>query len=115
MQVELNSVWKINNLDGLSEGLYRVLQLYTEEHIVILFPLLDSKALQRPLKLDFDLLNEAIKVGNAQLTSYELPYYQQQSEEDISVSYLVKRDEKYRLIIELVSDPNFLLNLCVFR
>ncbi|WP_158160118.1 DDE-type integrase/transposase/recombinase [Vibrio metoecus] len=111
MQVELNSVWKINNLDGLSEGLYRVLQLYTEEHIVILFPLLDSKALQRPLKLDFDLLNEAIKVGNAQLTSYELPYYQQQSEEDISESYLVKRDEKYRLIIELVSDPNFLLNL----
>ncbi|MBF4296764.1 transposase, partial [Vibrio anguillarum] len=79
-------------------GLYRVLQLYTKEHIVILFPLLESKALQRPLKLDFDFFNEAIKTGNSELRSYELPYYQLQSEDDISESYLVKRDEKYRLI-----------------
>ncbi|HHC7361237.1 TPA: transposase [Vibrio parahaemolyticus] len=111
MQVELNSVWRVNNLDGLGDGLYRVLQLYTKEHIVILFPLLESKALQRPLKLDFDFFNEAIKAGNSEFSSYELPYYQLQSEDDISKSYLVKRDEKYRLIIDLVSDPNFLLNL----
>ncbi|MFB2671076.1 transposase [Shewanella xiamenensis] len=111
MQVELNSVWRVHNLDGLGDGLYRVLQLYTKEHIVILFPLLESKALQRPLKLDFDFLNEAIKTGNSELTPYELPYYQLQSEDDISESYLVKRDEKYRLIMGLVSNPNFLLNL----
>lgn len=111
MQVELNSVWQIKNLDGLGDGLYRVLQLYTEEHIVILFPLLDSKALQRPLKLDFDLLNEVIKVGDAQLSSYELPYYQLLSEDDISESHLVKRNEKYSLIIDLISVPHFLLNL----
>lgn len=111
MQVELNSVWRVHNLDGLGDGLYRVLQLYTKEHIVILFPLLESKALQRPLKLDFDFFNEAIKTGNSELTPYELPYYQLQSEDDISESYLVKRDEKYRLIMGLVSNPNFLLNL----
>lgn len=111
MQVELNSVWRVHNLDGLGNGLYRVLQLYTKEHIVILFPLLESKALQRPLKLDFDFFNEAIKTGNSELTPYELPYYQLQSEDDISESYLVKRDEKYRLIMGLVSNPNFLLNL----
>ncbi len=111
MQVELNSVWRVHNLDGLGDGLYRVLQLYTKEHIVILFPLLESKALQRPLKLDFDFFNEAIKTGNSELTPYELPYYQLQSEHDISESYLVKRDEKYRLIMGLVSNPNFLLNL----
>lgn len=75
MQVELNSVWRVHNLDGLGDGLYRVLQLYTKEHIVILFPLLDSKALQRPLKLDFDFFNEAIKAGNSEFSSYELPYY----------------------------------------
>ena len=98
-------------MDGLGDGLYRVLQLYTKEHIVILFPLLESKALQRPLKLDFDFFNEAIKTGNSELTPYELPYYQLQSEDDISESYLVKRDEKYRLIMGLVSNPNFLLNL----
>ncbi|WP_072671247.1 DDE-type integrase/transposase/recombinase [Vibrio injensis] len=111
MQVELNSVWRVHNLDGLGDGLYRVLQLYTKEHIVILFPLLDSKALQRPLKLDFDFFNEAIKAGNSEFSSYELPYYQLQSEDDIPESYLVRRDEKYRLISELVSDPYFLLNL----
>lgn len=110
MQVELNSVWRVHILDGLRDGLYRVLQLYTKEHIVILFPLIESKALQRPLKLDFDFFKEAIKTGNSVVTSYELPYYQLQSEDDISESYLVKRDEKYRLIIDLISDPNFLLN-----
>jgi putative transposase len=111
MQVELNSVWNINNLDGLEDGLYRVLQLYTEEQMAILFPLLDSNAMQRPLKLDLNLLNTAIKLGDAQLGSYELPYYQLQSDDDISENYIVKRDEKYKLIIDLVSDPNFLLNL----
>ncbi|MGU3550502.1 hypothetical protein [Enterobacter hormaechei] len=90
MQVELNSVWRVHNLDGLEDGLYRVLQLYIKEHIVILFPLLESKALQRPLKLDFDFFNEAIKTGNSELSSYELPYYQLQSEDDISESYLEK-------------------------
>jgi hypothetical protein len=29
MQVELNGVFQINNLDGLDDGLYRVLQLYS--------------------------------------------------------------------------------------
>lgn len=111
MQAELNSVWQIKNLDGLDDGLYRVLQLCPDEFIVILFPLVESKALQRPLKLDLELMNAAIKVGNAQLELYELPYYQLQIEDDILESHLIKRNEKYSLIIDLVSAPNFLLNL----
>lgn len=111
MQVENNSVWRVQGLDGLHDGLYRVLQLYTETQVVILFPLVESKALQRPLKLSLDLFNEAIRVGNAQLSLYELPYYQLQSEDDISKNHLVKREEKYQLIIGLVSDSNFLLSL----
>jgi putative transposase len=111
MRVELNSVWQINNADGLGDGQYRVLQLYSEEKIIVLFPLLELKVLQRPLKLDFGLFNEAIKGGKAQLSSYELPYYQLQSEDDISKNHLVKRNKKYSLIVDLVSDPNFLLNL----
>lgn len=111
MQVELNGVFQINNLDGLDDGLYRVLQLYREEYIVILFPLLESKILQRPLKVSLSIFNEAIKVGNIQIGVYELPYYQSQSEDNISKSHLLKRNEKYRLIIDLVSDSNFLLNL----
>lgn len=110
-QVDLNSVWKIEALDGLNNGLYRVLQQHTAESIIILFPLVESKALQRPIKLAFDLFDEAIKVGKAQKSLYELPYYQLQSEDDISDSYLAKRNEKYSLIVDLVSSPDFLLNI----
>lgn len=110
MLVELNSVWQIRNLDGFVDGQYRVLQ-YTEENIIVLFPLLDSTTLKRPVKLDLELFNEAIKLGRAQLSLYELPYYQLLSEDDISERDLKKRDEKYALIIDLISTPTFLLNL----
>lgn len=110
-QVELNSVWQIENLDGLNDGLYRVLQQHTADRIIILFPLVESKALQRPIKLAFDFFSEAIKVGKAQQSLYELPYYQLQSEDDISESHLAKRNEKYSLIVDLVSSSDFLLNL----
>ncbi|MCR9365235.1 transposase [Vibrio antiquarius] len=110
-QVELNSVWQIESLDGLNDGLYRVLQQHTADRIIILFPLVESKALQRPIKLAFDLFSEAIKVGKAQQSLYELPYYQLQSEDDISESHLAKRNEKYSLIVDLVSSSDFLLNL----
>ena len=46
-QVELNSVWQIESLDGLNDGLYRVLQQHTADRIIILFPLVESKALQQ--------------------------------------------------------------------
>lgn len=111
MQVDLNSVWQIKSFDGLDDGLYRVLQLYTEAGIVILFPLLESKALERPIKLELARFSEAIRVGNAQLGSYELPYYQLKSENDILESHLMKRNEKYSLIVDLVFTPGFLLNL----
>ncbi|MFA0164671.1 hypothetical protein AB4457_25765 [Vibrio splendidus] len=110
-QVDLNSVWQIESLDGLSDGLYRVLQQHTENRIIILFPLVESKALQRPIKLAFDLFSEAIKVGKAQQSLYELPYYQLQFEDDISERHLGKRNEKYSLIVDLVSSSDFLLNL----
>ena len=111
MLVELNSVWKVSNLDGVSDGLYRVLQLYTEENIVILFPIVETKALQRPLKFDLELLNESILIGNIQLSVYELPYYQIQSDDNIPEDHLIKRNKKYSLIVDLISSPNFLLNL----
>uniref|UniRef100_UPI001E4A4C2B hypothetical protein n=1 Tax=Rheinheimera faecalis TaxID=2901141 RepID=UPI001E4A4C2B len=93
------------------DGLYRILQFYNEIQIYILFPLVESKALQRPLKLSFNIFHEAIKASKFQLSSYLLPYYQLQSEDDISERYLLIRDEKYQLIVDLISEPNFLLNL----
>ncbi|MEZ9131632.1 DDE-type integrase/transposase/recombinase [Vibrio breoganii] len=111
MQVELNSIWQLKDLDGLNDGLYRVLQLYPQDQIVIVFPLVDSKTLQRPIKVGFEQLNEALRVGKAHLSSYELPYYQLQSEANISASHLAKRNEKYSLIADLISSPRFLLDL----
>ncbi|WP_394245204.1 transposase [Vibrio astriarenae] len=111
MQVELNSVWQVNRFDGLDDGLYRVLKLYMEQRVVVLFFLSDSKALLRPLKVGFDSFNEAIKAGNVLPSLYDLPYYQLQHDDDISEDHLAKRDEKYTLIAGLVSDPEFLLDL----
>lgn len=111
MQVELNSVWQIDNYDGVDDGLYRVLQLYPENRIAILFPLIDSSTIDRPLKLDLQLFNEAIRLGNCKPSTFELPYYQLQSEDDISKNHLIKREKKYQLIVGLVTQPNFLLEL----
>ncbi|GAM72610.1 hypothetical protein JCM19236_4891 [Vibrio sp. JCM 19236] len=110
-RVELNSVWKIESLDGFSDGLYRVLQQVAESRFVILFPLVESKALLRPIKLAFDLFSEAIKAGKAKPDIYELPYYQLQHEDGISERHLSKRDEKYTLIEGLISSPDFLPSL----
>ena len=35
MQVEVNSIWQVRSLDGNSDGLYRVLAIYSEIDLLI--------------------------------------------------------------------------------
>nr|BDV19795.1 hypothetical protein [Escherichia coli] len=37
MQVERNSVWQVTRIDGIKDGMYRVLEHYANDDLLILF------------------------------------------------------------------------------
>lgn len=111
MQVEINSIWRIRSLDGLDDGNYRLLQHYSAQALLIVFPLSENKVLLRPVKVDFAHFKQAYKGKFIQSTCFELPYYQFNSEENTSAEHLKTRNKRFNLIKDLVNNCDFLLNL----
>lgn len=111
--VEYNSVWQCHKLDGLAVGLYRVLTHYPEQGFLVLFPLMESKKLERPVHVDSIQFNEAIEDGFVERSQYPLPFFQLEAEENISAEHRIKRDRRFTLIEGLVSHPHFLQDIAL--
>ncbi|MCY7296242.1 transposase [Alteromonas sp. a30] len=111
MQVEVNSVWNVGSLDGCVDGLYRVLAVYSEIDRIILFIIRDEKKLERPFSASLSSFLELVKQESITVSKYELPAYLSYKDEDIPKVQLLKRDNNYRLIADLVSQPDFLLDI----
>ncbi|EEV6181614.1 transposase [Escherichia coli] len=113
MQVERNSIWLITRVDGIKDGKYRVLAQYANYDLLILYRLHDEKCLEMPVPVKYPLFLESAKCGNSKISSYLTPFYQLISEEDISPAHRVKRNNRFELINDLISNPEFLLDVAL--
>ncbi len=109
MQVERNSIWEVNHIDGIKEGKYRALGHSSDGTLLVLFRLREDKGLERPIIVSNSNFSNYIKNGCAKSSSFSLPFYQLVAEEHISEKHLVLRDEREKLIHGLVNNPDFLL------
>ena len=116
MQIELNSVWRLDNVDGVEDGLYRVLAFYPDEQLLVIFKLFDGSTLQKPTAIDLSLFTQLIEKELILPDSYSIPFYQLAIDDEISKSHKNKRDLRYKQIQDLVNTPEFLLkNTCNSR
>jgi len=108
MGITKNSVWKINNTDEIKTGLYRVLDLYIDQDIIILFEIQD-KRISKPFVFSFERFSIMIKTRAIVHSSYTLPVYMQIDEDKIDQISKSKRNENYQLILPIIENKNFLI------
>lgn len=111
MQVERNSVWIISKVDSIKDGLYRALSHSPDGTLLVLFSLNNSNGLKRPFIIEIDDFVRFIKNGNVVRTTFQLPFFQLVAEENVLDKYLSIRDERYKLIKDLIDSPDFLLQI----
>jgi len=105
-----NSVWNVRKVDGLSSGLYRLLQVFDDIPCLILFYLENPKGITRPIAIELDKFSRSIKQKQILEGSFSLPPHLLLSEEEIDESYKTIRDENFSLIEVLVSDLEFIFD-----
>ncbi|HEH9395018.1 TPA: DDE-type integrase/transposase/recombinase [Aeromonas salmonicida] len=111
MQIERNSVWLVTGIDGIKDDTYRVLEYYASNDLLILFRLHDGNGLEKPIPVEFSIFLESAKYGKSKTSSYLMPFYQVISEEEIPPAHRDKRNKRFELIYDLISNPNFLLDV----
>jgi transposase InsO family protein len=111
MKLEINSVWKVSGIDGISEGLYRIIAILAKIESLILFELTDGDDLRRPVICHLLDFQSGIRSKEVQLSSFPIPDYQLIAEDCIPESYKIKRDKRYNLIKELVMNHTLLFDL----
>lgn len=111
MQVEINSVWKLTDVDGYEDGLYRLLACYPDYTTVVLFQIVEGSKLLRPVAVDLPFFLRQTEKGAISPEKYPKPHFQLVDDESISESHRQKRDERVRQIKDLIADPRFLFTL----
>ncbi|HEH9402021.1 TPA: DDE-type integrase/transposase/recombinase [Aeromonas sobria] len=108
MQVERNSVWQVTKIDGINNDTYRVIEHDATNDLLILFRLHDGNGLEKPVPVRFSIFLESAKCGNSKRSHYSIPFYQLISEENIPPAHRDKRNTRFDLIHDLISNPDFL-------
>lgn len=107
MNVIKNSVWIISKIAGLSNGIYRVLELFPELGTLILFELNDIKK-TRPKLYNIDDFSRGIQQESIKHYEYQVPVWMLAGQVDLSDKHRIRRDKNFSLISPLLNDPNFL-------
>jgi hypothetical protein len=110
LEILKNSLWKIKEFDGIDSGLYRVIHVFDDISYIALFPIKESKALCRPLVIDFKLFQSEIVGHSIQESEFTLPPHMLVSEEELSPEHIKKRNVNFKLIEDIVSDLDFLFD-----
>ncbi len=113
MQIEQNSVWKIQGLEGIVTGIYRVLFLSHTANIVIIYPLIEKKVIKRPLLVPLDQFENSMKLSEVTTCSFDVPNYQLFNDKSLPKAHLEKRSFNFSLIRELVENPNSLYEISI--
>lgn len=112
MSVAINSVWRISGIESVKDGCYRVLELYHEVNICVIFSISESiQKLRMPECLFISDLNTSIFRNESEPSTFDIPMYQISDESKLPFTYRQKRDEYYLLIKDLIDDPFFLLEI----
>ncbi|WP_139117444.1 DDE-type integrase/transposase/recombinase [Endozoicomonas atrinae] len=104
MDIAKDSVWIFNNVDGIPNGLYRILRLYSEIGELVIFRLSEKKTITRPILCSIEVFEFAYKEKRITEDSYLLPGYLLLSDIDIPEMHRKKRGERFDLIKPLLDD-----------
>ncbi|CAH9055561.1 Transposon Tn7 transposition protein TnsB [Pseudoalteromonas sp. CIP111854] len=110
MEIVNNSTWDIQDTEGISDGLYRVLKIYEEISCFIIFNLGKEEGLSRPIAINLDRFNKGIKRNLIKESQFSLPPHMLCNEEEIDKNHLSIRDENYQLIEGIVNNNGFLFD-----
>ncbi len=111
MDVTVDSVWDFNNVDGISDGSYRVLKLYSEIGEFVIFKLSEQKSITRPMLCSLEVFKFGYKEKRITESSYTVPGYLLLSDIDIPEKHRKKRDERFLLIKPLLEEDCFYFDL----
>ena len=110
--MDINSVWDIRCVNGIRDGLYRIISFYSELNICVVFYLAQQvRSLNMPVNILISDLEQSIFEGKTKSVSFSIPAFQIMAEEQIPEEIREKRDAHFDLIKPLVDDPIFLLEL----
>ncbi|PKH88311.1 transposase [Colwellia sp. Bg11-28] len=110
MEILKNSLWQIEEFDGIDSGLYRVIHIFDDLSCIALFPIKESKSLYRPLVIDFNLFQSEIASHSILESEFILPPHMLVSEEELSEEHIRKRNVNFKLIEGIVYDLDFLFD-----
>lgn len=107
-----NSTWEV--IDGehdIQPGDYRILEICAHLDMLILFKLEGGSKMYRPNKISLKLFEDKIARKLIIKLDYEIPNAMTLGEDSIPISWKERRDDKYKLIAQLVEDEDFLKRL----
>jgi len=114
MSLIINSIWKISGIGTVKDGCYRILALYHDVDICVIFPISEEVSrLRMPECILISDLNNSILSNKCESATFDIPTYQISGESGLPSIYYNKRDQNYSLIEGLVEDSMFLLDLVV--
>ena len=115
MGIIKNSIWYIEQLDGVKSGLYRVIRVFDEIPCVVLFYLETKKSLSRPIAIELDKFKNGIRENLISEGKYSLPPHLLYAEEEIDKKHLSVRDENYALIKGIANNAEFIFDYATKR
>mgnify|MGYP003384348995 CR=1 FL=1 len=111
MEVSINSVWNFEEVEGFTNGPYRLLAIMLQSSEFIIFPLLESKKINRPSLLHVSFFEDAYKERKIKSTEFNLPSHQLINETQIDKKHIKIRDANFAKIEALIGDVNFLYDM----
>lgn len=110
MEIARNSVWIASEASAVENGLYRVLNVFSDVACLVLFPLDFTSATVKPFAVLVKHFVDDVTNIRIQPAVYSLPAYLMLSEEEIPEKQRERRDRNFLLINEIVSDDDFLFD-----
>lgn len=107
MKIIRNSVWFTQNMVGLNDAVYRVLQLYADAGSMILYELNNGKT-TRPKFFYIEQFSRGIQEGLIQPFDDQIPLWMLATEDKIPEKHRSRRDKNYAMVRPLLDDPDFL-------
>jgi predicted acetyltransferase len=105
--LNINSVWSIIDLEGVKDGKYRILQIFSSINCLIIFPINDQKS-NKPILIDIAEFTSGQRNKQISLSNFDIPAYQQAKDSDIKSLHKQKRDIAYSLIEPFITNKAFL-------
>lgn len=112
MNLEINSIWDITGIDGVKDSRCRILALYYEVNICVIYEITeDIQKIRMPKSIFISDFHESILAHKSKLSNFDIPAGLTSHESKIPLKHRIKRDNNFLLIQGLIEEPLFLLEL----